>query len=405
MNELIQALEACLNKIDQGADINTVLSRYPELAEELRPILETALKAKGMSVSVPSPEVVRRNRAKLLEHAAGMREAKMAPIPQRLMSVPIRRVLIALMMVIVILISGTSLVRALSITLPGDTLYSVKRTWEDVLLFLTVDKDKHAALELEYGFKRLKEVHDLYDMGRSAEVEFAGYVTRRSGDEWRVSGITVFISPQTRLPDKQIQVGTAVRIKGQTNREGVVAARVELLPAGYKLPEVEDNELDGEDHGGTNQQSEGGPGEGLDSGTPGSIVTSTPNPGIGLEVITIEGVVTSASNDFVVVNGVVIDLRNVVITGTAHVGEVIKVEGYYDASGIFIAIKVQLINGSSGSGGIPPGNPNNGNNNDNSNGGKDNNDSNENDNVNSNDDTSHNDNENDSNKNKNGNGN
>ena len=82
MNNLYETLEICLQDIEQGADIETVLFRYPDLADELRPILEASVNAKGMSVLAPSTEVVRRNRAKLLQHAAEMREAKV-PSPSR----------------------------------------------------------------------------------------------------------------------------------------------------------------------------------------------------------------------------------------------------------------------------------------------------------------------------------
>jgi hypothetical protein len=49
----------------------------------------------------------------------------------------IRRFAFALVLTLVFFFSGTGLVRASSSTLPGDNLYGVKRTWEDVrLLFV-----------------------------------------------------------------------------------------------------------------------------------------------------------------------------------------------------------------------------------------------------------------------------
>ena len=43
MNNLYDALEICLQELEQGADIETALIRYPDLADELRPILELSL--------------------------------------------------------------------------------------------------------------------------------------------------------------------------------------------------------------------------------------------------------------------------------------------------------------------------------------------------------------------------
>ena len=97
MNKLYEALEICLKEIEQGADVDTVLFHYPELAEELRPILEASVKAKDMAVRAPTQEMVRRNKAKLLQRAAEMREQKAAPVSRRIWSVPLRRALVAIM--------------------------------------------------------------------------------------------------------------------------------------------------------------------------------------------------------------------------------------------------------------------------------------------------------------------
>ncbi|HSA99020.1 MAG TPA: hypothetical protein VLE49_00105, partial [Anaerolineales bacterium] len=132
MNNLYEALEICLQDIEQGADIDTVLFRYPDLADELRPILEASGNASSLAVPAPSVEVVRRNRAKVLQRAAQMRESKRSS--RRVWFVSLRRVVVTLSVVTVLFVSGTGLVRAASTTLPGDHLYPVKRTWEDVLV-------------------------------------------------------------------------------------------------------------------------------------------------------------------------------------------------------------------------------------------------------------------------------
>ncbi|HEY5729806.1 MAG TPA: DUF5667 domain-containing protein, partial [Anaerolineales bacterium] len=260
MNRLYETLEICLNEIEQGAGVDAVLLRYPAHADELRPILETSMQAKTMAVPEPSEEVVQRNRAKLLQHAAQMRESKIAPVSRRIWSAPLRRALITLMMVTLLFVSGTGLVRASSKTLPGDDLYSVKRTWENLLVFFTFDVDERDTLELEHENERLEELRELIAQGRSAKVDFAGDVTRQNGTEWRVSGITVIISPETRLPAQQVGVGAAVRVRGQVQGSSVAAAQIELLPPGSRLPEVEDDELEieEEEHEEADQEIEDG---------------------------------------------------------------------------------------------------------------------------------------------------
>lgn len=351
MNNLYEALEDCLNEIEQGADVDTVLFRYPELADELRPILDASVKARGMAMSAPSQDVVRRNRAKLLQHAAQLREAKAASASRRIWSVPLRRALVSLMVIAVLFVSSTGLVRASSNTLPGDNLYPVKRTWEDVSLFFTFNPEQRQILELEHENERLDELQELFAEGRSAEVDFAGYVTRQTRTEWRVSGITVFISSETEFPVQTVAIGAAVRVHGRIENGGVVAAQIELLPSGSRLPEGNDNELEfeGEDHEDVAPEVEDEAGTGTVA-EPVIIPTvnptlKKPTPTVKSEDITLEGTVTSIQNGLIVVNGIVMDIQFAEeIKGIPLVGITANAEGYYDASGIFIVTKIEFKN-------------------------------------------------------------
>ncbi|NJC95408.1 MAG: hypothetical protein C3F07_12210 [Anaerolineales bacterium] len=353
MNNLYEALEICLREIEAGADVDTVLFRYPELAEELRPILEASINAKAMAVSAPTEEIVKRNRAKVLQRAAEMREQKAAPIARRAWSVPLRRALVTLMVVATLFVSGTGLVRAASATLPGDNLYPVKRTWEDIRLLFTFDTQKRDALELEHDNERLDELQELFAEGRSAKVDFAGYVTSQAGTEWRVSGISVVVSSQTRMPETQVAVGAAVRVRGQTRGDGVVIAeRIELLPQGSKLPEAEDHgsEIEQENSGNSNQQIEEDSGKESENEAPKPEATKTPKPESESEPEkeSVEGSVTSIQNGFVIVNGILMDIRFAAeIKGTPRAGVIARVEGYYDSSGVFIVTKIEFKNDSS----------------------------------------------------------
>jgi len=271
MNNLYEALEICLQEIEKGTDLESVLFRYPDLADELRPILEASAGAKNMAVPAPSPDVVRRNRTKLLQHAAQMREANVKS-SRRVWFASMRRLAVTLAVVALLFVSGTGLVGASSNTLPGDNLYPVKRTWEGVRLFFTFNPVEREALEVEHENERLHEVQEVLAEGRSTEVDFNGLVTSQNGNEWVVANVRVLISDQTELRDRGIGVGSPVRVRGITQGNNIVLAeRISLLSSDEKLPDVDDShESEGDN------ENNSGPGSGNDG--PGNEATETVAP-------------------------------------------------------------------------------------------------------------------------------
>ena len=271
MSNLYETLEICLQDIENGQDVESVLFRYPDLADELRPILEASAGAKSMAVPAPSPDVVRRNRARVLQHAAQMREGK-ARSSQHIWFASLRRIAVTLAVVTVLFVSGTGLVGASSNTLPGDNLYPVKRTWEGVRLFFTFNPLEREALEVEHENERLHEVQEVLAEGRSIEVDFNGLVTSQNGNEWVVANVQVLISAQTEIRDQGLGVGSPVRVRGITQADNtILAERITLLSSDDTLPEMEAGH---ESEGGNENNS--GPGSGEEG--PGVEETETPEP-------------------------------------------------------------------------------------------------------------------------------
>lgn len=365
MNKLYEILEVCLKEIEEGADVDAVLFRYPEFAAELRPILETSVKAKGLAASQPSADAVRRNRAKLLQHAAQMREAKVTA-SRRLWSVPLRRALVTLMVIGALLVSSNGLVHAASTTVPGDRLYPVKRTWEDVLLLFTFNVNVRETLEVEHENERLDELKEVFAEGRSVRVDFSGLVTRQNGDLWLVSGIPVVISAQTDLPSQSVVTGDAVHVVGTTQKDGaVLTEKIELLLPGMPLPTINDDdsfELEHENSGDSNQAGEDNSGKGSEGDAPRIEESKTSEPesesGSSSESkseteskeMAVEGVVQSVNNNIVVVNDQIMNISSAEIKGTPKAGVPVKVEGYYDPNGLFIVTKIEFQNSDSNDG-------------------------------------------------------
>lgn len=374
-------LETCLSEIEQGVDVDTVLFRHPEHADELRPILEASVKARAMAAAQPSADVVRRNRAKVMQRAAEMREVRVKPSSSHVWLASLRRLAVTLAVVMVLFVSGTGLVGASANTLPGDNLYPVKRTWEDVLVFFAFDPQQREALEFEHENERLEELTELLAEGRSEQVGFSGYVTRQAGTEWRVSGITVSISSQTVLL-QPVTLGDAVQVDGVTQMDGtVLAERVSKLPADTQLPQGNDNdaEIEQENANGSDTEMEENSNSGNENESP--VIEETSIPGMESEptIESFEGTLESidSKNVLWVVSGQKLDVRAAEILGVPVIGATVNVEGFLGADGVFIAMKIEVLDSTNDNdASTPTGNDNQ---NGNDNGGDDDNGNNDND--------------------------
>ena len=88
-------------------------------------------------------------------------------------------------------------------------------------------------------------------------MDFAGQVTSQIGNDWVVSGIPVVVAPQTEIRDQGqgIVVGSAVRVEGHTQNNGaVLAEEIKLLPPDAKLPNLDDDQGEKDDHEGEDRQ-------------------------------------------------------------------------------------------------------------------------------------------------------
>ena len=325
--KLYEALEVCIRALETGADLESVLKLYPQMEAELRPILETMQRARSLSAPEVPEAAMRRGLARVLQHAAGMREAVRKP---RRSHFTFRRLATSLALAMVFLLGGTSMVSASSGALPGDNLYPVKRGWETVRLWFAFSPEGREALESKYEQERLNEVDELLNEGREEVIAFYGIVTAQDGDYWLVSGVPVQLTANTQMPVDVVVIGAPVTVVGRTNGQGFIEAQmVGALGAGVSLPplqpELEDESAEG-DH---NEVEEN---EGADHGSDTEGYSRT---------FEFRGVVTSQQGTIWVINGQDVDVSQAEINGVITPGTFVKLEGYYAANGSFVVTKIE----------------------------------------------------------------
>jgi hypothetical protein len=316
--KLIEAFEVCVRALETGADLESVLKRYPDLAVELRPLLETADRAIMMSVSEVPQDAIRRGRTKILQQAAVMRKAA-AQTPKT--GLFFRRWATSIALALVFLLGGTGVVKASSSTLPGDNLYPVKRAWEDVRLWFRFNPVGREVLESEYEQERLDEIGELLAEGREETITFSGFVTGMEASNWIISDVPVQVTANTKLPFEAISIGAPVSVVGRTNEQGFIQAQtVSLLEPGASLPPLESEEL--EKHREEN--------------------SSDDDENEKRKTYKFQGVITSQQGNIWIINGQQVNVAQADIGEDIAPGSFVEFEGYYNENRDFIVTRIEL---------------------------------------------------------------
>lgn len=328
---LFDALEVCLNALETGVEIESVLKLYPQLADELRPVLEAAIQARALALPAVPETAIQRGRVRVLQHTNQMR--KSAPRPRKRWSLfAFPRLATSLAIALVFLLSGTGLVSASNGALPGDSLYPVKRSWEGLRLFFVFSPVEREGLQSQFEQERLDEISELLTEGRNETIAFAGLVTAQNSVDLKVSGITVLLTSSTHLPSDLVSIGAPVMVIGHTNAQGFVEAdTLELLGPGVSLPplepsKMEDLEVDEtEDH--TGEQPVPGAGQ--------------PEQ-LGNLTYEFKGVVESMNGNLWKINGQEVNVEFAENSSPVSVGVLVEFKGYYSIDGRLIVTKIEV---------------------------------------------------------------
>jgi len=170
-----QILERCLQKVARTGDAEALLRRYPQYADRLRPLLEIATATSRAYAEVPHPPGgLAGGRARMLEAAARQRGRAPATETQtRRKETTKMKLVLATKLIGAVLAAmvgvatvGGGVTMAAGGSLPGDALYGVKLTGEDLRLALTTNSEAQVDLALQYSEQRTAEMEALVERGQ-----------------------------------------------------------------------------------------------------------------------------------------------------------------------------------------------------------------------------------------------
>jgi hypothetical protein len=174
--EFDNILDDCLEQLlVKGESLEKCLEHYPAQADELRPLLETALAAREASAIQPRPDFRAKARyqfhSALEEMAAGKGRSSWGWFPRWATAVAV---------VLVLVLAGVGTVLAAGSSMPDSSLYSVKLATEQVRLALTPSQMGKAKLCAELADRRVVEIAYMADKGDAQQVEL---ITQRLDDK------------------------------------------------------------------------------------------------------------------------------------------------------------------------------------------------------------------------------
>ncbi|WP_448601136.1 DUF5666 domain-containing protein [Thermoflexus hugenholtzii] len=187
-----EELEEALRLLREGASLEAVAARYPELAPALRAarLLERA--------RPPGPSL----RAELASRAAFLRRAEELRAARRpwagILFGWLRYARAGVVLAGILLIAGVLHLLAQQ-SLPGDPLYGLKRAEEQVWLALTLDPVERRLVEETLAARRWEEYRALAQRRGSGTVTWEGRIEGIEGTTWRIEGIPVEIFPETEI--------------------------------------------------------------------------------------------------------------------------------------------------------------------------------------------------------------
>jgi hypothetical protein len=215
----------CLDDLENGESLDQVLARYPDDADQLRPLLETSVQLSEMPLAY-SVGARSKSREAFLKEASLLRDGPAQPWVifggfRRLALTLSSAAMVGIFVLAILIGIATS-------SIPGDALYGTKLTVENMRLALTSDLEAKRALEDQFEQERLREIGALLKAGRQADVEFRGRIESIQADSWIVAGLPVIVGPDTDV-DQDPWIGAFALVVGRTEDGQVQALSITII--------------------------------------------------------------------------------------------------------------------------------------------------------------------------------
>ena len=201
--EFVEALNDCVERLARGESIQACLERYPMYADEIRPLLEVSVSTiRAAEELQPDPEARQRNFQRFSQAISESKRRGRERAPwwrpwKYGRFAPVARPALVGFMAVVIMLTGVGATTAASTeSVPGEPLYWVKTTRENVESRLPRSEEGRANYEAKLAQVRGDEINKLIQRGEftkanGAMVRMTIHLRRCA----RHAGVTVAADP------------------------------------------------------------------------------------------------------------------------------------------------------------------------------------------------------------------
>ena len=223
-NEIQEVLQQCLERLEEGRSLEECLVQFPEEADRLEPLLQTALAARSQfAVGISAATRVRlRNRV--------MAEWDRRPRPRHwTFPVPLfslRTATVAASVVLAVALSGVGTVAAAGGAVPGDRLYPVKELREETQLWFARSPEAKVEMYTHLVKQRAREVQELAAQEEARSLAISLALDRMSRHLAALNTVVEERSRQQRVDPTTIDAGFLEAL--QHSAQGQQSAQVAL---------------------------------------------------------------------------------------------------------------------------------------------------------------------------------
>jgi hypothetical protein len=224
-----------------GIPLETILAEAGEDAEMLRPLLQTADETQTLrAVPVPPPDASLR---KMLAYSETLSTGTQAAPPvspgllnrlanpfktwgQSFVLTGTRMATLTAMVMFVFLagtVLGSSITLAAQDSLPGQSLYGLKRLTETMRLGITWNETILDQLQETYNQRRRMETNLLLKQGQEASVVFETNIRSVDGTTLQLDGLVIHITPDTVI-NGELTPGTRIQLEAITQPPDTLVA-------------------------------------------------------------------------------------------------------------------------------------------------------------------------------------